>query len=141
MTDAEAAERARLYKKLNDASDELMAFEREAGYADVLATVAALEVFVRDHPDPRASEMRELLEGHPNLTVRLSAERGSDKLVSVYVMHYVGSSGAGEYHVGATFSEAAHRAIEKLRLEYGERGSTEQDTSSMLVETKEVRRE
>ncbi len=111
----EDVEYQRLCKAATDASEAVRKFEKTLGYADVMATVAALEVFIKVYPEPKMSELLDLITTHRNLRITLQGEFLDRGQISVCIMHYVGHGGSGSHYQGNTFVEAAQKAIEGAR--------------------------
>ena len=111
----EDAEYQRLCKVATDANEAVRKFERTLGYPDVMATVAALEVFIKVYPEPKIPELLDLITTHRNLRITLQGDFIDRGQISVCIMHYVGQSGSGSHYKGNTFVEAVQKAIEGAR--------------------------
>ena len=107
------------YQKLCNAAtaahEAVRKFEKLLGYTDVMATVAALEVFIKAYPEPKIPELLDLITTHRNLRIALQREFSDLGKISVCIMHYVGTGGSGAHYQGDTFVEAVQKAIDGAR--------------------------
>jgi len=93
----EDVEYQRLCNASTVAQEAVRKFERTLGYADVMATVAALEVFIKAYPEPKIPELLDLITTHRNLRITLQGEFVDRGQISVCIMHYVGHGGSGSH--------------------------------------------
>jgi hypothetical protein len=110
MSKIEDVEFHRLVNAVREANRALDEFQTRRGYIDVMATVAALDVFIGAYPDPSVhmAEFMELITKHRNLSVTLSSSHSDKADVKICIMRYFGSERG---YVGSSFAEAVRNAI------------------------------